>query len=120
MMDLATIRNMSRDAAATAAEEDRIPFAVEREDLEDWKATLAMGKLPKLPFPSIGDHVPAGFEIIEDGELFVDSSGLGSESDPAITIRSLIMDHIQPGFAYAITSIGQFQIYIGKFRKVKA
>lgn len=61
-----------------------------------------------------------GYELIE--ELFVDSSGFGSESEPALTrsgfereLEKLLKKH---GKLHAcITRAGQFQVYIGLFKK---
>ena len=61
-----------------------------------------------------------GYELIE--ELFVDSSGLGAENEPALTpnqfekeVLKLIEKH---GPLYATcTRQGQFQVYIGLFTK---
>ena len=61
-----------------------------------------------------------GYELIK--ELFVDSSGFGRSDEPALTydsmmyqIKSLIKEH---GRLFAtITNQGQFQVYIGLFKK---
>lgn len=62
-----------------------------------------------------------GFELIE--ELFCDSSGFGLDTEPALTpaqatdkVNQLIKDN---GQLYAsITNQGQFQVYVGLFKKV--
>ena len=62
-----------------------------------------------------------GYELIE--ELFVDSSGFGAPDEPALTyqqlltrLRELVTEH---GPLYStITSVGQFQVYLGLFKKV--
>ncbi len=122
MMSLDTIRSMSRERAEAAATKGLIPFMVETEDLEDWRATMEMGRLPSLPFPNIGDLDPAGWETVLDGDgdavsLFVDKTGMGSLGESALTLQQFI-DALEPGYGYAIVSEGQFQIYIGKFSKV--
>jgi hypothetical protein len=62
-----------------------------------------------------------GFRLVE--ELFCDSSGFGLDTEPALTphqaitkVNQLIKDN---GQLYAsITGQGQFQVYVGLFKKV--
>lgn len=115
MMGLDTIRSMSREAALKSARDNNEPFLVEQEDIEDWKVAFEAGRL-RFPFPNIGDYRPDGWELGE--ELFVDSSGFGREDEPALTIEQLL-DKLQSGKGYAITEVGQFQLYVGEFEKVK-
>lgn len=49
-------------------------------------------------------------------EYFVDSSGFGSESEPALTPKQFVAK-VKEGFGYAIVSEGQFQVYVGEFKK---
>lgn len=63
-----------------------------------------------------------GFEEIET--LFCDSSGIGSESEPALTRKQAlakieeIMEENQGTALFAgITNIGQFQVYVSIFKK---
>lgn len=63
-----------------------------------------------------------GYELID--ELFVDSSGFGLESEPALTVSNfekrlleLLKDHGK--LTAKITSQGMFQVYIGLFKKVR-
>jgi len=51
-------------------------------------------------------------------EYFVDNSGLGSESEPALTARQFL-NKVKNGYYYGITGQGQFQVYIGEFVKEK-
>jgi len=61
-----------------------------------------------------------GYELVS--ELFVDSSGLGRDDEPALSqhafrrgVDMLLDDH---GTLYAtITRAGQFQVYVGLFKK---
>lgn len=61
-----------------------------------------------------------GYELIK--ELFVDSSGFGSTNEPALTEDSMYY-HIKRtiekhGRLFAtITSVGQFQVYLGLFKR---
>jgi hypothetical protein len=111
MMSLESIRYESRRAAAKAAKTKKTPFVVEAEDLEQWKAGNLSGG---LPFPMIGTYEPKGWTKI--GESFVDASGFGSESEPALTINQFI-NQLTAGHGYAIIEAGQFQVYIGEYVK---
>lgn len=61
-----------------------------------------------------------GYELVK--ELFVDSSGFGLESEPALTesafineLESLLRIH---GTLYStLTGVGQFQVYVGLFKR---
>lgn len=61
-----------------------------------------------------------GFELVE--EFFVDSSGFGLESEPALTPATFedrltrLIEREGPLEA-VLTGIGQFQVYVGLFRK---
>lgn len=62
-----------------------------------------------------------GYELVK--ELFVDSSGFGMDDEPALTknqfteeLTNLLREHEE---LYAtLTGVGQFQVYIGLFRKL--
>jgi len=47
---------------------------------------------------------------------FVDNSGFGTDSEPALTAQGFL-NKVKQGYYYGITSIGQFQVYIGEFIK---
>jgi len=62
-----------------------------------------------------------GFELLE--ELFVDSSGFGQENESALTLNSFeqkLKEHVkQNGVVYTcITGQGQFQVFVGVFKKM--
>lgn len=67
---------------------------------------------PPFPFPYLGDYQPKGWR--KTAEYFVDSSGFGSEGEPALTIGGFIKK-LKVGFGYAITSAGQFQVHVGEY-----
>lgn len=103
---------MSDEAAQRAAKSGRRPYAPYDEAEVD--------SYPPFPFPSIGDYEPPGWEKVED--LFADSSGFGRENEPALTVRGLkekVKEYLrEPGtHGFAITEIGQFQVYVGVFKK---
>lgn len=113
MMDYRTIRALSDEAAARAAQEDLQPYVpFDRAEIL---------RYPPFPFPSIGDYVPDGWELVET--LFCDSSGLGAPGEPALTIAQLkrtLLEHeaADKDYGYAIVEQGQFQIYLGVFKQV--
>jgi len=118
MMSLESIRAMSREAAREAAENKLEPFCLEPEDLEELRARVNGDKEfhgPLFPFPMIGSHRPNGWKMID--RLFVDTSGFGSDNEPALSIRQLV-ERLKAGFGYALIEVGQFQAYIGVFRKL--
>ena len=115
MMSLETIRSMSREVAEKAASNKLYPFTVEEEDIRDWKTALVVGKSPRLPFPDLGDYRPEGWELVDD--LLCDSTGMGADNEPALTIRQLL-DRLTAGRGYAVVESGQFQVVLGEFKKV--
>lgn len=54
------------------------------------------------------------WELIK--EYFVDNSGFGTEVEPALT-ASQFLKHVKQGYGYAIIDCGQFQVYVGEFKK---
>jgi hypothetical protein len=115
MMSLAAIHRISQDAAIRAARENRIPFAVEPQDLTDWKARLNAGNL-KIPFPFLGDYLPQGWRYTDREPIFVDTSGFGKENEPALTLRGFL-EALEPNKAYGVVESGQFQAYVREFER---
>ena len=114
MMSLAAIQNLSREVAAKAASEGKVPFLVDKQDLSAWRAIMAQGIRPMLPFPALGDYIPEGWELVE--ERFVDKTGMGDPGEPAMTVKQLLA-WLQPGLGYALREEGPFQVFVGAFRK---
>lgn len=110
MMSLSAIHEESRKAGVKAAKANRMPFVVEQEDLDDWKAN----GVRSFPFPFIGDYQPPGWRKVDS--LFCDASGFGAPDEPALTIPQLL-EKLQVGKGYAITECGQFQVYLGVFER---
>jgi len=113
MMDLATIRELSREQARRAARSRLRPFVVTVEDLEDWRAGLAAGHNPRWPFPNIGTYVPHGWKESERAPLFCDKCGDGDGGRSASTEDLLAW--LRVGYGYAIVEEGEFQLYVGEF-----
>lgn len=119
MMSLETIRQLAADAGKEAREGGILPVPFWEDVIKAVKLQLKNGESPEALrlIPFIGDHVPDGFELVE--EHFVDSTGWGHEDEPALTIGQFA-EKLRNGRFYAITQSGQFQIFIGEFRKVGA
>ena len=114
MMDLQSIDAESRAAAKTACENNKTPYLVWPNELEAWRLRFAAGGVPSFPFPFLGSYVPKGWTLTES--YFVDSSGFGETGEAALTIRQFL-GKIKTTRGYAITEVGQFQVYIGEFEK---
>ncbi len=114
MKSLGQIIAESREDGIRAAKEEKRPLVIEQEDWLDREVLTNM--IRRLP--NIGDYVPEGW--IETKRFFVDSSGFSSTlelcANGCITFDDLL-DHIRVGFGYAIVEVGQFQVYIGEFKK---
>ncbi len=112
MMSPESIRNMSDDAARSAARTKKIPYVV--------FDSAEIDRMPPFPFPFLGSYVPKGWKLVES--LFCDSSGFGTDHEPAMSIRQLqvkLREHIAStkAYGYAITEVGQFQCYVGVYEK---
>lgn len=64
--------------------------------------------------------LPCSYKFLKNGGLFVDSSGLGSSNEPALTVNELlnVMSQLlinRPNLGFGIVSEGQFQLTIGVF-----
>src|SRR3990167_9807592 len=108
MMSAAAINDLSRNAAIEAAREGRLPLVFEREDLTNPKTPARLARR----IPNLGQHRPEGWTPIR--ALFVDKSGWGAPSEPALTIDAFLRE-LRPGRGYAMTEEGQFQAYITEF-----
>lgn len=115
MMSLEYIESESRKAARVSAKEKVLPFPVFQQDIDHWKGMIAKGNMPRLPFPFVGNRRYRSWKVVET--FFVDSSGMGSESELALTARRFITEKLEAGFGYALIEVGQFQVYVGKFRE---
>ena len=73
------------------------------------------GKLGSSSIPDIGENRPKGWELEE--ELFVDNSGWGREGEPALTLDQFTRK-IKAGYGYATIGHGQFQVWVGVFKKI--
>ena len=109
MMDLATIREMNREAGEEARYEGREPYVFNGFDMKN----LRDGDLyPIRKIPRLGDYTPEGWEKIDS--LFVDASGFGREDEPALTAEQFA-SKVREGHGYGICEVGQFQLFVGEF-----
>ena len=63
----------------------------------------------------VGNGEVYGYELVN--EFFVDSSGFGSDSEPALTFNRFLKK-VKAGYFYGIREAWQFQVYIGEYQKV--
>jgi hypothetical protein len=111
MLSIQYIRAESDRAARKAAKANRQPYVIYDEE--------EVNESRSWPFPFIGHFVPEGWEKVD--ELFCDSSGFGSESEPALTQRALrakLLEYVRADetFGFAITEVGQFQCHVGVYK----
>jgi len=132
MMSVATIRELSREAAQRAEERGDVPFVFDDYDLG---AMEAGNTDPLRSIPNLGTLLPNGWERVDPesegrptrkvdsgvaggcGVYLVDKSGMGDPREPALTIGEFLSVP-RAGYGYAIVQEGQFQIEIGVFREV--
>jgi hypothetical protein len=110
-MSLEAIRELSDEAAAQAAKKKLLPYVPHNaKEIEGYTS---------FPFPFLGDYVPPGWTKTDE-EWFVDSSGFGQESEPALTVvafKKVLAEYVHdfPGRGFGITSAGQFQVYVAAY-----
>lgn len=88
------------------------------------KNSASLDKMPPYPFPNLGTFAEHYDETMEEVQtFFVDSSGFGSESEPALTqdqfheeLKKLIDQHPE-GLHIGISGQGYFQVYITAWKK---
>ena len=103
MMDLKTMEIMEKEAGRKARKEEIEPLIAE------YNGDEGIFKCPDL-----GNYKPRGWKKVQ--EFFVDSSGFGGKNEPALTINQFLKK-VKEGFGYAITQAGQFQVYIGEYKR---
>lgn len=101
-MGIETIKTENEKATRKAKRESRKPYIA----LSDCDSGVTA-------CPLLGDYIPKGYYI--SNTYFVDNSGLGAEDEIALTY-SQFLDKVRKGHGYAISSVGQFQVYINEFR----
>lgn len=110
MMSLQTLQYLNKQAARTSRRNGTVPVGIE--SLAD------LDRMPPFPFPMIGDRRPKGLKLVT--QWFVDTSGCGSDDEPALSISQLIAKlrdtwQYHPEYRYALIECGQFQGSLGVF-----
>lgn len=108
MYDLQTIKRMNKERAEEAQEKRLQPFLIENKEQID--------SFNQIPFPNLGDFRPKGWELVETH--FVDNSGFGRNDELALSVNQFLKK-LKVGFAYGIIEAGQFQVYVGEFKRVE-
>lgn len=123
MMSLQVIESMSRKAARESAARGEQPLVIELSDCITDEVLIK--QLRSVPF--LGNRTPRGFKKLSTyhmkgiaaydypyEELFVDLTGGGYESEPALTqrglaqaIRHIVLTH--GAIAVSLSEVGQFQ-----------
>ena len=132
MMDIETIIHLNKQAGKKAKANHDEPKFFSHDEINE----LEEGNIrPIRSIPNLGDHIPDGWKqfnvnnlkdklsvpewwygckILKGGELWCDSSGLGAEDEPALTVNQLVSvvskllkENSHLGFA--LYSTGQFQ-----------
>ena len=103
MIDYATRQSMVRKAARDSQRNHEVPGI--------WHGTENGFKIPFL-----GDRIPRGWKRTNRAPLFVDSSGFGDTSEPALT-QDQFFKELTIGMGYAVIEAGQFQVYVAEYTK---
>jgi hypothetical protein len=116
MLSLESVKDIAQEAAREAEEEGREPSSIKGFD-----PAAPRDFIRRIPF--LGDYIPRGWEhpeLIDD--LFVDSSGQGSDYEPALSVNQFAaklhefqISGINWGFG--ISQAGEFQVYIRIYRQ---
>ena len=139
MMDLETIKALNDEAMERAEENGDEPLQLNEHDREELKDSF--GKLSSIPL--LGDYIPNGWakvdindykdylevpewwwgcKLLSKGDLWCDSSGLGRENEPSLTMdefRNIVNQllDINENFGFGLYSTGQFQAGVRVFRQ---
>lgn len=106
MMDLGTIRRLNAQSTRAAARSGNLPRLWDGDD-----------KAFRCPY--VGDRTPRGYRRTAREPLFVDTSGFGSTSEPALT-QAQFVAAMTPGMFYGMTEHSQFQGYVAEFELTRA
>jgi len=108
MLSLSEIMARERQAEIEARIDGKEPYTIESQE--------ELNSMPPFPFPCLGDYIPSGWKAVDD-PAFVDSTGMGADDEPAMSVAQFIR-WLQIGSSYAITQVGQFQLYVQRFERV--
>jgi len=139
MMDIETIVAMNKKQGRKAKRNGRAPTQFEEEDIIQAEEGLLT---PLKKITNLGNYIPKGWKrfntnelkdqlglpydwkFLDNGGLFVDSSGFGSDNEPALSVRQCLetiskLFRIRGDLGFAICSEGQFQLTIGVYEEDK-
>ena len=133
MMDIDTIVALNKKAGNKAKRDGIKPTTFEEKtlDVDDLRGIVNLGNYVPKGWKRLDVNkfvmkweLPYSHKILNKGGLFVDSSGFGQPSEPALTIDQLIslmakLLSNKPSLGFGIVSEGQFQITIGVFENVR-
>jgi hypothetical protein len=110
MLSMEQIVSMADDQGKKAKRHGLKPYLLKNFDADTFQT---------FPFPNIGSYVPSGWELVT--YKTVDKTGMGYESEPALTIRAFVQwikecKKSSTNFAMAIIEEGEFQVVIGLFK----
>jgi hypothetical protein len=76
-----------------------------------------------VPFPSLCDYCPGDWVRTDDEPWFVDSTGYGTEDEPALTtdaFKAILREYIEehPEYGFGLTCCGPHQVYVGAFMPI--
>lgn len=116
MMHPTEIARLSREASQRARRSHKLPLVVEVEDLKYLDDLGLARHILRAPFLG-SSYTPEGWEQSPD-DLFVDTSGFGTDSEPALSWPQLgaAVREFGPGVGYGFTHVGQFQAYLSVYR----
>lgn len=113
MMSLEVLQVVNNEIAQEAAKKGLVPYVpISAEEVDN-----------PFSFPNIGSLEPRGWRKT-DANWFVDKTGHGLESEPALTWRQFrrqlagyLLRH--PSHGFAITEEGEFQVVVSAFQKAR-
>jgi hypothetical protein len=133
MMSMEVARQMAREQAEQSALEGKEPYFMMDWDIEELRKGIDECV---RSFPNLGTYCPDNWKRVnlEDdlhlsgqgiymgdndgyGAFFVDSTGWGSASEPAMSLEELIRHVITigKGYGYALVEVGEMQVKVGVF-----
>lgn len=105
MIDGNELRRINRQATRASQKAHRVPAT--------WQGTRDGFRIQY-----IGERTPRGWKRTDREPLFVDTSGFGSCSEPALCVDTLF-SALTVGKAYGLIEQGQFQGYLAEFVPTK-
>jgi len=117
MLDYSTIRDNVTRRTNEAIRLHKKPFLVNA----DLVRALSSGRVPDRSIPFLGYYCPTGWEETEV-TYFVDSSGYGSENEPALTLREFgreLFPYETGGYGIGVIESGEFQVIVRLYRRIK-